>query len=110
MTPAEVARRRPLATSDLFRNVATVRLSADADRIGADARFLMRGGLGSCSPDFYVNGHFLGTLTASELDTAVRPAEITGIEIYSDAAAPPPFRRTRLGPDEACGSVVIWTR
>lgn len=101
-TPDDIARRRPLETSDLFRSVPGMHV----DRTSFDASgFLMRGAYGWCSPGVYLNDSYMHELAAVDIDDFVHPHEVAGIEIYSDATAPAPYQRM-----DGCGSVVIWTK
>ena len=60
-----------------------------------------------CSPAFWVDGFYVGGADQDEVNTAVRPVEIRGIELYVDpATAPTIYRR----PEIACGIVLIWTK
>lgn len=111
LTPADIARRQPIVLSDLLRTTPGVRLDPSADGMGE--QLLMRGPFGSCAPAIYVDGHYFDELTSVDLDAMVRPNEIVGMEIYSDASAPAQFRRPPGNPGRdlgPCGSVVIWTK
>jgi hypothetical protein len=72
-----------------------------------DRRILMRGISGDwCAAAIYLDGlHFPG-LGADEIDAWLRPDQIAGIEVYSEATVPNEFRQERTG----CGSVVIWRK
>lgn len=108
LTQADIERRRPAFTSDLFRSLAGVRFdrtSIGIDSIGAPG-IMMRGAVADwCSPALYIDGHYMVGLTTEDLDSWVQPSEITGIEVYSGATAPPEFQPGRFG----CGAIVIWT-
>ncbi len=110
LRPDDIVRRQPIVTSDLFRTMAGVRLAPAADGMGE--QLVMRGPFGSCSPAVYLNGRYFRDVTVSDLDAIVRPNEIAGIELYTDATAPAQFRALPTNPDRdsPCGSVVIWTR
>lgn len=100
LTREDIARRAVLATSDLFRTVAGMRV---------ESLILMRSAFGDCSPSLYLDGNLVPTLadglTAIDIDAWVRPREIAGIEIYFDQV-PAQFQ---LGPT-GCGAIVIWTK
>ena len=103
LTAEDVARRTPIFTSELFRNLPGVRVDS---RSGSLEKWItMRG----CSPTLYVDGAHMPTLpeglTANDIDRWVDPKEIAGIEVYVDLA-PPQFRP----PLSSCGSIVIWTK
>lgn len=107
LTADEIASRRPIYTSDLFRAMPGLRF----DRTNANGELgtppiMMRAAAGElCAPAIYVDGHYLSGMTADELDAFVQPTDIVGIEVYSGATAPPQFQTSMNG----CGSIVIWT-
>lgn len=97
----EIARRQPVMLSDIFRAMPGMELAGDAIR--------MRGTtLEKCTPDFYINGSYVGAMDAVDLDAIAKPRDVLGIEIYPVGTQPPEFSRGMAG--EQCGSVVIWTR
>ena len=99
LTPADVARRAPLETSDLFRQVPGIRMG--------DGRLRMRSiGIGECVPPVYLDGHYMRDLGPADIDAWVRPDEIEGIEIYASGMSPLQFQPGM----EGCGSIVIWTK
>lgn len=104
LTAADIARRRPAVTTDLFRNFPGLFL--DAPR-GTEQYLQMRGVFTErCIPSVYLNGAVMNNLSATDIDAFVSPPDIIGIEVYSQTQAPAQFQ---LGMTD-CGSVVIWTR
>ncbi len=103
LTAEEIARRRPLVVSDLFRMMPGMRVERDSD--GFDRQLLMRGSFGLCTPAIYVDGANL-PLSPDEIDVWVRPSDVAGIEIYRDGTVPPQFQT----PFGGCGSIVIWRK
>jgi hypothetical protein len=109
ITPEMIARRQPIALSDLLRRTPGLRV----DGVGFDATITMRGGIHAfasgdedrCSPGFVVDGMQL-PLSLDELDTWVQPKDLKGIEVYTAATVPGEFRL----PFQDCGVIVIWTR
>ena len=99
ITPDDVARQAPLATSDLFRHVPGIRMDAAGLRMRALAP-------GECAPAVFVDGRFMPRQGANDIDDWARPDEVAGIEIYPSGRVPPQFQEGMAG----CGSVVIWTR
>ena len=108
LTAADIERRQPAFTSDLFASLPGVRFDRSnvaLDEIGSPG-ILVRGAVGGwCSPAIYIDGHPMLGLTAEDLDSWVQPSEITGIEVYSGATAPPEYQLGLSG----CGSILIWT-
>jgi TonB-dependent receptor-like protein len=107
LTAEGIARRTPISTSELFRNLPGVRVDM---RSGSLEKWIaMRGARGACSPSLYVDGAHMPTLpeglTANDIDIWVDPDEIAGIEVYVDFV-PPQFQP----PLSSCGSIVIWTK
>jgi hypothetical protein len=113
ITPEDVAQRNPMVTSEMLRRVPGLRLERGSN-FGDGMRVLMRGTAGSaCSPAVYIDGGYMGDLSADDLDDMVNPDQIAGIEVYAGAAVPPQFTRGMAGvgrTGESCGSIVIWTR
>ena len=105
LTGEDIASRRPIYTSDLFRSIPGV--SVDRDRNG-DEVITMRGNSFSsprCRASIFVNGMSMRGLSAGDINGFVRPNELIGVEVYSAAAAPAQFSE-----QNGCGSVVFWTR
>ena len=107
LTAEDIARRTPIFTSELLRNLPGVRVDM---RTGSLEKWIaMRGMAGTCSPSLYVDGAHMPTLpeglTANDIDMWADPDEIVGIEVYVDFV-PPQFRPPLSG----CGSIVIWTK
>jgi hypothetical protein len=111
LTAEDVARQRPLVTSDLFRFVPGLRV--DRNRIG-ETEIRMRGTFEArCSPVIYLDGNYMGDLRAGDIDGWVRPDEVAGIEIYTGPVVPAQFSTGRSGVGASrgdCGSIVIWTK
>ena len=103
LTAEDVARRTPIFTSELLRNLAGVRVDM---RSGSLEKWItMRG----CSPALYVDGAHMPTLpeglTANDIVKWVDPGEIARMEVYVDLV-PPQFQPAL----SSCGSIVIWTK
>jgi hypothetical protein len=107
LSEADIQRRNPTETSDLFRSVSGVYVGDSIMMRGAFAS-AQQGSNGECNPNVFLDGMRMPTvsgLTATELDSWVNPARIAAIEIYPDA--PPPQFQVALS---GCGSIVIWTK
>ena len=99
LTAEDIAKRGANFTSGIFNSIPRVRLVYPLIQ--------MRGAFEEwCVPEFYIDGHFLYTQTAEELDAAMLPKDIAAIEVYSEATVPPQFSQGMGG----CGSIVIWTK
>jgi hypothetical protein len=107
LSEADIARRNPTETSDIFRSVSGVYLGDDIKMRGGFAS-AQEGSNGECTPNVFLDGMRMPTvsvLTPMELDSWVNPARISAIEIYPDV--PPPQFQVALS---GCGSIVIWTK
>ena len=110
LTADEIMKRHPIVSSDIFRNIAGVRMIGLA---AGERSIMLRGGVNAygsqnmCSPAIFLNGSFLSeSISADDIDTWVRPEEIAGIEIYNDVGIPAQFQRALSG----CGAIVIWSK
>lgn len=115
LSRADVARVHPIATSDLFNVIPGFEMQQDGetpDRVIVSRRTHHFGKSIRCSPAIWINGVYFPRFSASEIDELVRPEELVGIEVYSEASVPPQYRP--LGTDAnnqgSCGSILIWTR
>ena len=100
--PQEIERMHPIATSDLFRMMPSVRVT----QRGFDKSILMRGGMsGYCAPAIFLDGMRIEGLSGGDIDGWVQPNEIVGVEVYTLAGAPPQFQTLN-----GCGTILIWTR
>lgn len=121
MTPSQIARRQPVFISDLFKTMNGIRVGFATDTLSTDMaintppdlmsttdrRILMRGISGDwCAPAIFLDGQHFPQLGADDIDGWLRPGEVAGIEVYSEASVPNEFRQERTG----CGSVVIWRK
>jgi hypothetical protein len=101
----DIASRRPLYTSDLFRTVPGVQI--DRVRNGDDI-ITMRGNSFSsarCQPSIFVNGMNMRGLSANDIDGFIRPDELFGVEIYTNATAPAQYSEMN-----GCGAILFWSR
>jgi hypothetical protein len=127
LSRADIAKLNPLVTSDVFRSISGVALEfvqledlrSQFDSSGDEAdllevantsnekRIVMRGTFApKCLPAIFVNGHFMRSISATDLDVFAHPSELMGIEVYQGAQAPPPFQ---IG-NSKCGAVLLWTK
>ena len=105
LTAQDISRRGSLFTSDIFRTISGVRVERDAS--GFEKVFTMRGAFAErCSPAVYIDGHYMATQSADDVDSEMLPKDVAAIEVYSEASVPPQFQQGLSG----CGSIVIWTK
>ena len=114
ITSRDMAKWNPVSTSEIFHRVPGVTL--DYDTTGVDKHLLIRGATGKCAPALFINGLPMTSrtadggdaisITADDLDTWMRPADVVGIEVYLGDSAPIEFQQSLSG----CGSVLIWTK
>ncbi|HZK79132.1 MAG TPA: carboxypeptidase regulatory-like domain-containing protein, partial [Gemmatimonadaceae bacterium] len=118
LKPEDIVRLQPVTVSDLFRSIPGVQVEYDSRAL--DKRIFMRSSRGPCQPAIYINGLPMTgqvadsvlsgvgvvTLIADDLDTWMRPNDVTGIEIYPGETAPIEYQQSMSG----CGSILIWTK
>jgi hypothetical protein len=99
----QIARLAPFETTDLLRRVAGIRMSFD----GFQETLVVRatGGI-LCHPDIYVDGIRMMGTTPEDLDMIVRPEQIAGLEVYTEAVEVPP--QFQFG--NTCAALVVWTQ
>ena len=96
LTPADIAKRNAIETTDLLRTMPGVRVVPTR---GFGNAILLRGG---CLPTVYLNGMRMPDDAAADIDALAPPSEVTAIEVYNTAGRPPQFWGNN------CGSVVLW--
>ncbi|MDQ6830580.1 MAG: carboxypeptidase regulatory-like domain-containing protein [Gemmatimonadota bacterium] len=109
LTHEEIEKYQPLSFCDVLHRVPGVSVSYGGGGMSAGSlggcSIMMRGTetiMGSCSPTFFLDGaRMIGG--ASDMEMAVRPEEIAGVEVYKGAATTP---AEFTG---GCGAVVVWT-
>jgi hypothetical protein len=108
ITWADIQRRQPFETLDLFRGVLGVRVVRPAigDAIVESSRGVGVMG-GSCPLRVGLDGMVLGSTRDFNVND-ISPREIYGIEIYSGAATiPGQYLASAVG--ASCGLIMIWT-
>lgn len=100
--PEDIDRGRYHSIHEVLRQSPVVTISQN----GFETYLSMRGGPeGRCVPAVYLNGIKLMADLGGDLDLLVRPDEISGMELYSQAQVPAQYQAL-----VGCGSLVIWTR
>lgn len=123
LTSADIERRQPVATSEIFRSLPGVYLEilSAADTLSAfqagapgsgevpspEMRLVMRGTFAErCLPSVYLNSNLMNALTAHDIDALLKPKDIAAIEVYSPSQLPPQFQSGMSG----CGAILFWTK
>ena len=121
LTEKDVARIRPFYTTEVFRGVQGLRIGAASDTLISDftpflppefqhtpdRRILQRRVSGNwCVPSMWVDGNYIDSMGADDVDALLNPKVLVGIEIYTPVSVPMQFQRGLTG----CGAIVIWTR
>lgn len=111
----EIARWKPVQTSDIFRYIPGVRILQRAhERVavlrGAVADTALADSTASsgtvCQPMMFLDGMNLFDIPLESLDDLVLPEEIEAIEVYVGGTVPPQYDDARTG----CGAIVIWRK
>ena len=103
LTGEELERRGIFWLSDAFRMIPGVRL----DGGGFDRVITVRNDFGeNCAPSVFIDGLYMWTLSAFEIDGLLSPRQVRGVEIYAGAQTPFEYQRTV----PACGAILIWTK
>jgi hypothetical protein len=97
-TAEDIRKRGAAVTSDLFRGLPGVRLSASEF---SGNRVRIRG----CQPMLWMDGQ---RVPNSEVDEVASPNDIAGLEFYTSMAGTPPQYLDRS--TRACGTIVVWTK
>ena len=105
ITSDDIAHRSALNLTDLLRTMTGLYMQTNSNSFSP--QLMMRGpGRGFCAPAVYLDGMPMYGLDSDDLDAAVQPGDITGIEVYTSTTVPPQFERPLSG----CGSILVWTR
>ncbi len=107
VTQADIEKQQPLTFCDVLRRMAGVVVSVGGGGNNTLGRCVirMRGPdalVGECTPQFFLDGARI-TGGAGDIEGAVRPEEIAGVEVYRGAATTP---SQFAG---GCGAVVVWS-
>ncbi len=121
LTEKDFARIRPFYTTEVFRGVQGLKIGNASDTLMSDftpflapefqttpdRRILQRRVSGNwCVPSIYVDGMYIDSMSADDVDALLNPKVLVGIEIYNPVSVPIQFQRSLTG----CGAIVIWTR
>jgi hypothetical protein len=104
LTPADIARRGPIVTSDIFRSMPGVRLEIGPG--GVERQITINGPFGYCQPSIYLDGFRFDNISTDDMDSWTSPGRLSGVEVYSEASVPPQYQQGMTG----CGTILLWTR
>jgi hypothetical protein len=104
LTPADIARRGAIVTSDIFRSMPGVRLDIGPD--GFKKQITINSPFGYCQPSIYLDGFRFDNISAGDIDDWASPGRLSGVEVYSEASVPPQYQQGMTG----CGTILLWTR
>lgn len=104
LTRADIERRNPVRTTDLFHVMPRVQLISADPQFGARQMVAMRTyGGGYCAPNVFIDG-MLG-MTAEDINMLL-PEDIDGVEVYTTPALTPiEYQR-----NSNCGAILFWLR
>jgi hypothetical protein len=105
ITREDVDKRQPMFLTDLLTNVSGVRVvrTASGTIVRSAANTSLVGGSGGCTR-LWVDGAQWGTVMPGDIDTAVYPSELAGVEVYRPGDVPPKF--AGFG---QCLTIVVWS-
>lgn len=104
LTSEDLERRGALFTSDAFKNLPGVRLERDSFGF---RKIYVRSAFGDwCEPSVHIDGLYMWTLNADDIDGMVSLRYVKGIEVYTEATTPAEYQRGMTG----CGTILLWTR
>jgi len=104
LTSEDLARRGAIFTSDAFKNLAGVRL--ERTQTGERVILVRSAFTEWCVPSVHIDGLYMWTLSADDIDGMVSLRYVKGIEVYTQETTPVEFQRAMTG----CGTILIWTK
>jgi hypothetical protein len=104
LASTDLERRGAIFTSDAFKNLAGVRLERDSYGF---RKIYVRSAFGEwCEPSVHIDGLYMWTLSADDIDGMVSLRYVKGIEVYTESTTPAEYQRGMTG----CGTILIWTK
>jgi hypothetical protein len=104
MDPDQLEKRRATMFTDLLRTVPGIRVSSGAN--GQQSISSTRSATGGGCVTVWVDGAQWQSMEAGDLDSFIRPEEVSAVEVYNGISVPPQF--VTVG--QNCSAVVVWTK
>ncbi|MEO8334956.1 MAG: carboxypeptidase regulatory-like domain-containing protein [bacterium] len=104
MDPDMLEKRRATMFTDLLRTVPGIRVSSSGN--GQASISSTRSATGGGCVTVWVDGAQWQSMEAGDLDSFVRPEEVSAVEVYNGISVPPQF--VTVG--QSCSAVVVWTK
>jgi hypothetical protein len=106
LTSDDIERRGAAFASGVLRTIPGVQVFATDTGSSIVMRSIFQG-QDYCTPEFYIDGRYMFTYDAEDLDASLLPKDIAAIEVYTESNVPPQFSH---GMGNGCGAIVIWTK
>jgi hypothetical protein len=104
MDPDQLEKRRATMFTDLLRTVPGIRVSSAGN--GQATISSTRSATGGGCVTVWVDGAQWQSMEPGDLDSFVRPDEVSAVEVYNGISVPPQF--VTVG--QSCAAVVVWTK
>jgi hypothetical protein len=104
LDPDQLEKRRATMFTDLLRTVPGIRVSSSGN--GQQSISSTRSATGGGCVTVWVDGAQWQSMEAGDLDSFIRPEEVSAIEVYNGISVPPQF--VTVG--QNCSAVVVWTK
>lgn len=104
MDSEQIKDRQALQFSDMMRTIPGISVQSGGAGNG-NVITSSRGGMGGCV-NFYVDGTSWQQMYPGDLDSFVRPDEVTAVEVYGPSTTPVQFQKAG---QSGCSTIVIWT-
>ncbi|MEP6732898.1 MAG: carboxypeptidase regulatory-like domain-containing protein [bacterium] len=103
LDPDQLEKRKAMIFSDLLRTVPGLRVSSQNGQATISST---RSATGGGCVTFWVDNAQWQSLDPGDLDSFIRPDEVSAIEVYNGPATPPQF----VTAAQNCAAVVVWTK
>ncbi len=114
ITAADIARRNPISTWQMFTTVSSVGMINGPDGVLVISRRMLSADLNPvagapCYMRVAIDGYLLPETKVNLEQVLPRPSEIHGIEVFAGPARIPP-EYSAGGTNMFCGLIVVWTK